>query len=259
MDDTEALTVGEVAARTGVSVRALHHYDEIGLLTPSARSASGYRLYTAADLDRLHAILVHRALDFGLADIAAMLADPDEGTDERLRRQHRLLRQRIDRQQALLAALEHLMEARAMGDPLSPEEQFEIFGTTDLAERQAEADSRWGDTDAWTESNRRTARYGKDDWLEIKADAQATVEAFAAVKRDGQPADGPTATALAEEHRAHIERWFYPCSHDLHRGLAELYVSDERFAANYDGVEPGLAAYVRAAIIANADAHPAAP
>ena len=86
--------VGDVARLSHVSVRALHHYDAIGLLTPSARSPAGYRLYSGADLRRLQQILFYRELGFALEEIAEILADPAAGTDDHLRRQHRLLRER---------------------------------------------------------------------------------------------------------------------------------------------------------------------
>jgi DNA-binding transcriptional MerR regulator len=131
-----------------VSVRTLHHCDSIGLLTPGSRSPAGYRRYSA-DLRRLRPILFYRELVLGVDEIAEMLAAPDAGTDDHLRRQHRLLRQRQARTQALLAALEKEMEARKMGISLTPEEQFGIFGTDKLGGYAAEAEQRWSDTDAW--------------------------------------------------------------------------------------------------------------
>jgi len=100
---------------------------------------------------------------------------------------------------------------------------------------------------------RRAAGYGKDDWVRIKAEADENVLAFAAALRAGQPAGGPDATDLAERHRQHISRYFYDCGYAMHRGLADMYVTDPRFTASYDGVEPGLARYVHDAILANAD------
>jgi DNA-binding transcriptional MerR regulator len=254
-DYTEDYSVGEVAALAHVSVRTLHHYDEIGLLQPSRRTSAGHRRYTDADLQRLRAILFYRELDFGLDEIAAMLDDPGAGTDSHLRTQHRMLRERIDRQQDLLAALEKEMEKREMGISLTPEEQFEIFGTDQFEEYQQEAGERWGDTDAWKESQRRTAAYTKDDWMRIKAEADANIAAFAEQLRAGHPADGERARELAEEHRQHLNRWFYDCGYDMHRCLAEMYVSDPRFTATYDEVAPGFSQYVHDAILANAAAH----
>jgi DNA-binding transcriptional MerR regulator len=248
-------TVGDVARLSGVSVRTLHHYDEIGLLVPGGRSPAGYRLYSAADLQRLQQIMLYRELEFGLEEIAEMLADAGADTDEHLRRQHQLLRGRRDRVIALLGAIEREMEARKMGISLTPEEQFEIFGTDNMDEVTAEAEQRWGDTDAWRESRRRAAAYSRQDWIAIKAEADANIAGFAEAIRAGEPADGSAAMDLAEEHRQHLTRWFYDCDYGMHRGLAELYVSDPRYMAAYDEIEPGFSQYVHDAILANADRH----
>jgi len=245
--------VGEVARLSHVSVRTLHHYDAIGLLAPSARSPAGYRLYSGTDLRRLHQILFYRELGFALEEIADILADPAVGTDDHLRRQHRLLRERRARDAALLGAIEREMEARKMGIALTPEEQFEIFGTDKFAQYAEEAEQRWGDTEAWKQSQRRSAAYTKDDWITIKAQADANIAGFAEAMRAGEPAAGTVAMDLAEEHRQHISRWFYDCGYDQHRGLAEMYISDPRYTAPYDEIEPGFSQYVHDAILANAD------
>jgi hypothetical protein len=154
----------------------------------------------------------------------------------------------------MVAAIDKELEARAMGINLTPAEQLEVFGTDKAGGEWAdEAEQRWGGTDAYRESQRRAAGYGKDDWVRIKAEADENVLAFAAALRAGQPAGGPDATDLAERHRQHISRYFYDCGYAMHRGLADMYVSDPRFTASYDGVEPGLARYVHDAILANAD------
>ncbi len=246
-------TVGEVARRSGASVRALHHYDEIGLLHPSKRGENGYRLYTADDLPQLRQIRFYRELDFGLEEIAEILADPHTAAEDHLRRQHQLLRARRTRDARLLAAIEHEMEVRKMGMSLTPEEQFEVFGTDKLPEYADEAERRWGDTDAFGESRWRTAAYTKEDWTAIRREADENIAAFAAALAAGEPATGSVAMDLAAAHRRHISRWFYDCRPAMHRGLAELYVSDPRFAATYDSVAAGLAAYVHDAILADAE------
>lgn len=115
-----------------------------------------------------------------------------------------------------------------------------------------EARERWGDTDAYKESARRTKRYTAEDWKRIKAEGEAVEAAMAALSTAGAPADGEEAMDLAERARLHIDRWFYPCSHGMHTALAALYTADERFAAHYDQRAPGLAAFVAEAIRANA-------
>src|SRR5689334_79414 len=136
------MNVGEVAALAGVTVRTLHHYDRLGLLSPTERTAAGYRRYTPADLDRLHRVLVYRELGFPLEEIATLLDDP--GTDPRahLRRQLALLRDRLERTQAMVAAVEKEMEAHTMGIQLTPEERFEVFGENDPAQYEAETEER---------------------------------------------------------------------------------------------------------------------
>ena len=143
-----------------------------------------------------------------------------------------------------------------MGIHLDPAEVREAFGEHDPTEHAAEAQARWGETEAYAQSQRRTSSYGVADWKRIH-DAQADLEQrFAQALAEGAPAHGPRARGLAEEHRLGIDRCFYDCPHAVHRELADLYVTDERFEAHYEQVAPGLAQYVRDAVHANTDAPP---
>ncbi len=245
-------TVGEVARLAGVTVRTLHHYDRIGLVRPGSRTSAGYRAYDAHDLDRLQQVLLYRELGFPLEEVATLLDDPDADPAAHLRRQHRLLRERLERTQAMVAAVEKEMEARQMGISLTPEERFELFGNGFSDEYQAEAEERWGDTEAWAQSQRRTSAYTKADWVRIKEETDDVEHRFAAALRDGVPADSAAAMDLAEEHRQHISRWFYDCPPEMHAGLGRMYVEDERFTAHSEEVAPGLAQYVSTAVQANA-------
>jgi DNA-binding transcriptional MerR regulator len=197
-------------------------------------------------------VLVYRELGFPLEEVATLLDDPDADPAAHLRRQHRLLRERLERTQAMVAAVEKEMEARQMGISLTPEERFELFGNGFSDEYQAEAEERWGDTEAWAQSQRRTSAYTKADWVRIKEETDDVEHRFAAALRDGVPADSAAAMDLAEEHRQHISRWFYDCPPEMHAGLGRMYVEDERFTAHYEEVAPGLAQYVSTAVQANA-------
>ncbi|MFI5689427.1 MerR family transcriptional regulator [Streptomyces sp. NPDC051636] len=250
-------SVGQVAGFAGVTVRTLHHYDDIGLLTPSERSHAGHRRYSDDDLDRLQQILFYRELGFPLDEVAALLDDPDADPRAHLRRQHELLTARIEKLRKMAEAVEHAMEARTMGINLTPEERFEVFGDKDPAQYADEAEARWGGTEEWAESQRRAARYTKDDWKRLQAEADAWSEQYAALVAAGEPPAGEAAMELAEEHRQHISRWFYECPYEMHRCLAEMYVSDQRFKAFYDSVRPGLAEHLKEAILANAARHAA--
>jgi DNA-binding transcriptional MerR regulator len=246
------MNVGEVAALAGVTVRTLHHYDQIGVLSPSGRTAAGYRQYSPADLDRLHQVLLYRELGFPLEEVATLLDDPSADPEAHLRRQHALLRDRLQRTSAMVTAVEKEMEARAMGISLTPEERFEVFGDNDPAQYDAEVEERWGETDAYAQSKRKTAAYSKEDWLRIKAEGEDVERRFAEALQSGVPADSPQAMDIAEEHRQQITRNFYDCPPEMHAGLGRMYVEDERFTAHYEQRAAGLAQYVSTAVQANA-------
>lgn len=244
-------TVGSVAALTGLSVRTLHHYDHIGLVVPSVRTPAGYRGYTDADVERLHLVLAYRAAGLPLDEIGVLLDDPEVDELTRLQHQHTLLLERAAELQRTIKAVEALMDAHRSGIQLTAQEQVEIFGTTAFGEEYAaEAELRWGDTDAWKLSQRRAAQLTKQDWIDIKAEGDALLQDLAAAKRCGVRPGSSEAHALAARHRAAIER-FYPCGGEMHRGLVEMYLADARFTAYYDDVEPGLAQFVHDVVIAS--------
>ncbi|EFL40013.1 MerR family transcriptional regulator [Streptomyces fungicidicus] len=248
-------SVGQVAGFAGVTVRTLHHYDGIGLLVPSGRSHAGHRRYADADLDRLQQILFYRELGFPLEEVAVLLDDPDADPRAHLRRQHELLTDRIERLRKMAAAVEHAMEARSMGINLTPEEKFEVFGDFDPDQYEEEVKERWGDTDAYRQSRRKTASYTKEDWQRLQDEADELTRRFVALMDAGEPADSEGAMDAAEDHRQGIARNHYDCGYEMHTCLGEMYVSDERFTRNIDAAGPGLAAYMRDAILANAARH----
>ena len=245
-------TVGEVAALARVTVRTLHHYDRIGLLVPSRRAESGYRLYGYADLERLRQILLLRELGFGLDAIGQML---DAGAYDQRRAliaQRELLRERQRRTESIIAGVDRALEAMEEKRPMAKAEMFEGLEDFDHEQYEDEARERWGKTDAYKESMRRTRRYTKDDWTRIKAEAEDVMARLAALLGEGAEAASRSARALAEEHRCHIDRWFYPCSHQMHAGLADMYTADPRFTEHFEKRGEGLAAFFREAILANA-------
>jgi DNA-binding transcriptional MerR regulator len=244
-------TVSEVAELTGVTVRTLHHYDELGLLRPVERSEAGYRLYSDDDLARLQEILIWRALGFSLAEIGTLLDDPAHDRLAALERQPALVQGEIERLRALAVAVEHAIAAERGGTRQEVTQMFEGF---DPSEYEDEARERWGHTEAYRESARRAESYGEAEWSQIRRESEEIVRDLVALMRAGEPATGPAARAVAERHREHMSRWFYPCSPAMHRGLAEMYVADERFARTYEREAEGLAAYFHDAIVAAADA-----
>jgi MerR family transcriptional regulator, thiopeptide resistance regulator len=264
--EVDLMTVGETATATGVTVRTLHHYDRIGLVSPAARSGAGYRLYAPADVERLQQVVAYRRLGLGLEDIAAALADGDPGgravdgpaggRRRALERQRDLVEEKLIELTRLLAALDTALEKDMKDIQLTGDEMRELFGgrySEHHAEYQAEAQDRWGETEAWAESRRRTKRYTKADWETIKAEAEENNRLIIAALDARLPADSEQAMDAAEAARAHLDRWFYPLDGEFHRNLGDLYIQDPRFTKTYEDLRPGLARYLRDAIHANAD------
>ena len=119
----------------------------------------------------------------------------------------------------------------------------------------AEAKERWGDTEAYKESQSRMAKYSEEEIKKAQLAMQTATNLMLAAKRSGKPADGAEAMAGAEAHRLSIHEWWYPCSHEMHTNLALMYIADPRFTEHYESQEVGLAKYVHDAIVANANAH----
>ncbi len=246
-------TVGALAKLASTSVRALHHYDEIGLLVPSGRSRAGYRQYTEKDLDRLQQIVFFRELGFALEDIARVLGDAGFDRKKALVAQRALLVEKGERVAAMVALVDRTLDSIERGIPMKPEEMFEVFEDFDAMAHEAEAATRWGDTGPYAESARRTKRYTKEDWKEIKDEMQAIGAAFVAAMDTGIEPHDPTAMDVAERARLHIDRRFYPCARAMHTALGQMYVADPRFSANYEQLRAGLAQYVCDAIRANGE------
>ncbi|AKQ64849.1 Transcriptional regulator, MerR family [Myxococcus hansupus] len=250
-----ALTVSQVARLAKISIRALHHYDELGLLRPSDRSESGYRLYSQADLQRLQQVLFFKELGFPLEEIRRILADPTFDLRAALRMQRQLLTERASRLDALVHAVDTALDALERGTHVDKDAMFEAFGDFDPSKYEEEAKQRWGETEAYKESSRRAARYKKEDWKRIKEEGDALFQAMAALLDAGTAAASTEAMDLAEAHRRYLGTWFYPCAHTMHRGLGELYVADSRFTENIDKTRAGLSLFLRDAFAANAERH----
>ena len=156
----------------------------------------------------------------------------------------------------MVAAVNKELEAHTMGIQLTPEEKFEIFGPNYSEDYETEAEQRWGDTDAWKQSQQRTSTFTKQQWIEIKEAGDDLNRRLAAAMTGGAAPDSVEAMDLAEEHRTSIET-FYDCGYGMHRGLGDMYVADERFTRTYEVLAPGLAQWLRDAIHANADRHEA--
>jgi MerR family transcriptional regulator, thiopeptide resistance regulator len=244
--------VADVARLSGVSIRALHHYDAIGLLVPTGRTEAGYRLYTDADLLRLQQILIGRELGFPLDEIRRSLDDPRFDQRRALLEQRRRIEDKARALGEMLRAVDAALAVVGPDPQGGPMDMKELFGGFDPSAYEAEAKERWGDTDAYRESTRRVKGYTPDDWKRQQAEQGAIYADAAAAMRRGVDPSSPAALEIAERHRLAIDKWFYPCSKAMHAGLADMYEADERFRASIDKAGDGLTAFLSAAMRANA-------
>lgn len=279
------LTIGEAARFLGVSVRTLHHWDSIGLLSPQWRTSTGdYRLYTDSDLEQGQRILIYREAGMPLKTIAELL-DATKSLDatgrgtgcevhshktatdiqrEHLLRQKELLanqRRRVARmQQAVDKLLDELQDRDTPPDrdtaqdkdmnrnnqdnsknnkPLTTDEIRDILGDNWDPQYQEEAQQRWGDTDAWKQSQATQESMTKEDWQSTKDNHEQFVEALVRAWEGGVEPGSREANQLAEAHRKTVSQW-YECGHNRQVILARMYTQDERFAATYRNHEAYL-------------------
>lgn len=243
------LTVGEVARLVGVSVRTLHHYESVGLLTPSQRSASGYRLYSADDIDRLHTILVYRALEFPLEKIQQILVSGTAPIEE-LISQRDLLQEKQEHLQSVLDSVQTMIEVHTMKKTMSAADRAKASH----AQYRDEAEAAYGSTDAYQQSAQRVAGFTDHDWTRV-SDRMDAFEQACARALAGEVAPGSDeANKLAEEHLSLMQNYF-DCSYNQQVLIGMTYVSDPRFTAHYNQRSTGLAAWISAAINANAVIH----
>ena len=247
-----AWTVGDSARLAKVSVRTLHHYDQLGIVKPSSRTEAGYRLYEANDLERLHRVMVFRELGFSLDEIGKIVTDPDFDRTEALRAQRVLLAEKARRTQSMLEAIDAALDAVEGGTEMSDQERQEMFGELfdgfDPAEYEDEVRKRWGETEAYKQSAARTKRYTKADWAQIKAEGDANTAEFLRLLDAGVAPDSPEALAAAAEKHEQLERWFYDAPPEMLANLSDMWVNDPRFKKNIDKPREGLAEYERAAV-----------
>jgi DNA-binding transcriptional MerR regulator len=238
-------TVHQLASMAGISVRTLHHYDHIGLLTPSARTAAGYRLYGTADLLRLQQILLYRELDLPLEEIRRILDDPGFDPIRALAQHRRTLELQAERLAHLLHTIDRTIARLTEVDmSLTDEELYEGLPKEQVERWKREVDERY-DPKLVAESNRRVHAMSKDQWNDVKAEGDAISRRMAELM--GRAAGDPEVQATIARQHAWIEK-FYPCSAEVFQGLGQHYAENPEFRANYDKYRPGLADFMRDAM-----------
>ena len=234
------MQIKEFAEFTGVSVRTLHYYDEIGLLPPAdVDQVTGYRFYDEQSLLRMQEILFYRELDFSLKSIEEILSSPNYDKVKALREQKQLLTLKKERLERLIAAI----DAAEKGENI-----MKAFDNSEFETYKAEVKERWGNTDAYKEHTEKTKNYGKDKWSSLAADMDIILGEFALCMKNGSAPDAEETQNLVKKLQNHITENYYTCTREILSGLGQMYVADERFKNNIDKHADGTAEFISAAI-----------
>ena len=234
------MQIKEFAEFTGVSVRTLHYYDEIGLLPPAdVDRATGYRFYDENSLLRMQEILFYRELDFSLKSIEEILSSPNYDKVKALKEQKQLLTLKKERLERLIAAI----DAAEKGENI-----MKAFDSSEFETYKAEVKERWGNTDAYKEHTEKTKNYGKDKWSSLGADMDIILGEFALCMKNGSAPDAEETQNLVKKLQNHITENYYTCTREILSGLGQMYVADERFKNNIDKHANGTAEFIGEAI-----------
>ncbi|MEG1311666.1 MAG: MerR family transcriptional regulator [Romboutsia sp.] len=240
--------INEISKLTGVSVRMLHHYDKIELLVPSKRTDSNYRIYNDEDIARLYQILVFKELEFSLQEIKKILDDKNFDREEALKVQRNLILEKKNRLDKIIESIDNTIVN--LGGNIMNKKNFKPFSYEEVKKHQEkykeEVEKKYGKSNAYKESKEKTSKYSKNDWENIMREADVIYEKLADLM-DKNPSDDEV-QELVEKWRNHINNNFYNCTIEIFRGLALMYVADERFTKNIDNYGDGLAQFLSESI-----------
>lgn len=237
------LKINEVAKITGITVRTLHYYDEIGLLIPNEITDSGYRIYNEDALETLQQILFFRELDFSLRDIKEIIKNPHYNKSEALIKHRELLLQKRSRLDNLITLLDNTIK----GEKAISFKEFDISEIETNKKRYAlEIKERWGNTEIYKESEEKTSSYDETQWKIISGDGGDILKAFGEI-RNSSP-NIQHAQNLVKQWQEYITKNFYKCTKEILSCLGLMYISDERFLKNIDKNGEGTAEFMAKAI-----------
>ncbi len=238
-------TVQTLAKLAGTSVRTLHYYDEIGLLSPSRVQSNGYRVYEEAELLKLQQILFFRELDFALSDIKRILNSPYFDLATALQDHRKLIELKKKRLSKLIHTIDSTIKKINHETNMKDEELYDAFADEDMKEYAQEAKEKWGNTDAYKQSQAKVSKMTKADMQKLKDDGKKHMEALAAAM--DLPIESETVQALIKKSHDGVN-FFYDCSYEMFRNLGKMYEDDPRYTEYYEKFRPGLAAFVHKAI-----------
>ena len=237
------MKISDVAKLTGVTVRTLHYYDEIGLLKPSEVTEAGYRVYNDTDLEALQQILFFRELDFSLEDIRKIMQNPAYEKESALRKQKELLLQKRRRLDSLISLVDKTLKGEQ-------DMSFQQFDTTEIEEAKkkyaAEAKQRWGTTAAYAEYEKKADRYSDAQQKMLDGEGAMILSEFG--RNRSLAPDSAEAQAHVKRWQEYITAHYYTCTKEILSCLGQMYIGDERFTQNIDEYGAGTAAFMAEAI-----------
>ncbi len=245
----KSYSVKQLAELAGVTIKALHHYDEFGLLKPSQRTDAGYRLYNRDDLLRLQQIMIYKEMAFSLQDIKLLLDDPKFDLKEALHEQKQFLLQQNEHNSQLVQTIDKTLQTLEENQKIVTDADLYAGFTPEQAERyNREAKEKYGDL--YEISQNRVRQMTKGEWKAIGAEGEDISKEMA--KLMGTDPHSDQVQALIKRHHTWIEN-FYPCNKETYLGLASLYVENPEFTAHYERFAPGLAQFLSASMKAFAE------
>lgn len=234
------MLVRDFAEFTGVSVRTLHYYDEIGLLEPAdVDKFTGYRYYDENSLLRMQEILFYRELDFSLKSIGEILSSQSYSKNDALKEQKHLLTLKKERLERLISAIDNAMKG---------ENVMHAFDNSDFEKYKAEAQERWGKTDAYKQYEEKTKHHSAKKHNDLAEGMDRIMADFALCMKNGKTPDSTEAQSLVQQLQNHITENYYRCTNEILAGLGQMYVADERFKSNIDKHGDGTAAFISNAV-----------
>ena len=234
------MQIKKFAELTGVSVRTLHYYDEIGLLKPSSVDRfTGYRYYDESSVLRMQEILFYRELDFSLKSIAEILSSPNYDREKALKEQKKLLTLKKERLERLILSIDNAVKG---------ENVMSAFDNSELEAYKAEAKEKWGNTEAYAEYSEKAKGYSKERFADINTGLEYIFRDFAELMQSGVEPDSSEAQALVKKLQDYITENYYTCTDEILAGLGQMYVADERFKNNIDKYASGTAEFASKAI-----------
>ena len=235
------MTVHEVSKITGVSIRALHHYDNIGLLPAADLTEAGYRLYDDAALERLQIILLFKELEFSLKDIKKIIDSPDFDREKALEQQIQLLELRREHLQNLIEL------ARGIKTIGVKNMSFDAFDTKKIDEYAEQAKASWGQTGAYKEYEKKSEGRTKETQQKLNVEMMDIFREFGEIRN--QEPDSAAAISLAKKLQEYITANYYTCTDEIFSSLGAMYAAGGAFTENIDKVGgKGTAEFAQKAI-----------